>query len=100
MGSIAYRLPSIWKLFGQEKKTFDNFNYLTFYLKVKSTTVHGEEILECAVKSKCMISIQKQYTPIIKYISPRVTYYESRTEVYFDPFNVPGLILNLDLDEM
>ena len=100
LGSISYRLVDIPTLFGMAKKQFDNFHALTFYLTVKSTTIHGEEILECAEKWRCKIVVQKQYTPTIYYLSPPVTYYDSWTEVYFDPMNVPGLITNLDSDEL
>lgn len=79
---------------------FDNFHSLTFYLSIRSTTEAGEEIIECAERWRCKIVVSKQYTPTIYYLSPPVTYYESWTEVYFDPKNVPGLIENLDADEL
>ena len=72
---------------------------MTFSISVKSVTIFGEEILECKEKWRCEYKVSKGYTPQIYFLSPPVTYYESWTEVWFDPKSVPGLITNLDTDE-
>jgi len=54
----------------------------------------------CRSESKCKVTYQKDYTPSIYFISPRVTYYESLTEVWFNPKNTMTLIEDLDGDEL
>jgi len=44
--------------------------------------------------------MKKDYTPVINYISPRVTYYDSYTQVIFNPKNTMNLIKDLEMDEM
>ena len=44
--------------------------------------------------------MKRDYTPYVHYISPRVTYYESKTMVVFNPRNVMNLIKDLDSDEL
>lgn len=44
--------------------------------------------------------MRKDYTPMIHYITPRVTYYDSYTQVVFNPKNTLHLIKDLDGDEM
>lgn len=41
----------------------------------------------------------KPYTPNLMYISPPVIYYDSLTEVWFDPKSVPRIVTNLLTDE-
>ena len=44
--------------------------------------------------------MKRDYTPYIHYISPRVTYYESKIMVVFNPRNVMNLIKDLESDEL
>ena len=50
--------------------------------------------------SKCRIIFQRDYTPTIFYISPRITYFESITNVWFNPANTMTLIKDLEDDEL
>ena len=43
--------------------------------------------------------MKKVYTPLIYYISPRITYFSSFTSVIFNPKNTMNLIKDLDSDE-
>jgi hypothetical protein len=47
-----------------------------------------------------MFYMKKDYTPHIFYLSPRVTYYDSYTQIIFNPKNVLTLVKDLDADEM
>jgi hypothetical protein len=44
--------------------------------------------------------MMKSYTPVVKYISPPVIFYEQYTEVWFDPKHTLNLIKNLKSDEI
>jgi len=47
-----------------------------------------------------MVRYMKAYTPVVFYLSPPVIYYESYTEIWFDPKNTLYLSQNLKSDEM
>jgi hypothetical protein len=48
----------------------------------------------------CKILYRRDYTPTMFYLAPRVTYYESFTEVWFNPGSTLSLIKELDNDEL
>jgi len=73
---------------------------LTFELQLIANTDLGAQTLECATKSKCHVSFRKTHTPVIYYLSPPVVYYESMTEIWFDPKYTTQLIQDLAADEM
>jgi hypothetical protein len=102
LGTLAYRLPSITELFqGVPAAAFDSYHVMTFKLEVWADTIFPEPaLLKCAVESYCTFKMVKDYTPMIHYLSPRVTYYESYTQIMFNPKNTMNLIKDLDMDEM
>lgn len=73
---------------------------MTFILSVHAPDEPSMNILECARESNCKLVYQRDYTPTIFFISPRVTYYESITEVWFNPHSTLNLIKDLDGDEL
>ena len=100
MGSISYRLPSITSLFNLPAESFDHLTKMNFIVTVHAPDEPSVNILSCRSESKCKITYQRDYTPTIFFISPRVTYYESKTEVWFNPMNTMTLIKDLDGDEL
>ena len=73
---------------------------MTFWVSVVAKSDPADVTLECAVKNNCKIVFRRAYTPTIFHIAPRVTYYESYSEVWFDPASTMGLIKDLDSDEL
>ena len=102
MGSIAYRIPPITEIFqGVPEAAFDTYAVMTFTVSVHADTIFPEPaLLECIVESRCVFYMKKDFTPHIYYISPKVTYYESYTQVVFNPKNVLSKITDLEADEM
>jgi hypothetical protein len=93
LGSIAYRLPSIDELFGVPMNFLDQYQTMTFYLSIISDDPDlGPTPLSCKVMSNCVVIYQKGYTPVLYYISPPVVYYDSYTELWFDPKYTTSLI--------
>ena len=73
---------------------------MTFWVTIITKGLDDSEVeMECATRSKCRIYYKRPYTPTMYYLSPRVTYYESFTEVFFNPANTMTLIKDLDSDE-
>jgi hypothetical protein len=72
---------------------------MTFYVSIIAQAQPFPYHLKCGSLSKCRILYRRSYTPTIYYISPRVTYAESYTEVFFNPANTLTLIKDLDTDE-
>jgi len=85
LGSIAYRLPAIDKLFGLPMNYFDQFQTLSFDLSILANTDLGEQNLECRTSSNCRVVYRKTHTPVVYYLAPPIVYYDSETEVWFDP---------------
>jgi hypothetical protein len=85
MGSISYRLPSITKLFNLPPESFDHLTKMNFIVSVHAPDEPTMNILHCPDEAKCKLTYQRDYTPTIFFISPRVTYFESVTEVWFNP---------------
>jgi len=100
LGTIAYRLPSIEDLFGVPMNTFDTYPTLTFTLSLISNNDLGSDPMECKNAANCKIVFRKSHTPVIYYMMPRIVYYESYTEVWFDPKDTQNRIRDLDKDEM
>lgn len=100
MGSISYRLPSIPKLFDLPASSFEHLTKMNFIVSVHAPDEPTMNILECRTEARCKLTYQRDYTPTIFFISPRVTYYESMTEVWFNPQNTMTLIEDLDGDEL
>jgi len=73
---------------------------MTFWVSVIAKSDPTDVTLTCAIKNNCKIVFRRAYTPTIFYIAPRVTYYESYTELWFDPASTMGLIEDLDTDEL
>ena len=100
LGMLAYRTPSIEALFGAPMNTFDQYQTLTFTVSLISNNDLGSDPMRCGAASNCKIVYRKDYTPVIYYMMPRVMYYESYTEVWFDPKYTDNLIEGLEFDEM
>jgi len=74
---------------------------MTFHVQVRATDGLNEQLdLACSTESKCKIVFYRSYTPIVHYLSPPVVYFESFTEVWFNPKSIHGLIKELQTDEM
>lgn len=91
-GSISYRIPSITKLFNLPEENFDHYQTMTFYVSVIAAAEPFPLHLKCGNLSKCKLLYRRAYTPTIYYLSPRVTYSEAYTEVFFNPANTLTLI--------
>lgn len=100
LGSIAYRLPSLEDLLGVPLSYLSGYQSMTFYLTVNADHELGPEILECGTESHCRIIYYRAYSPVLYYIQPPILYYESFTEVWYDPRSVTNLIQDLANDEM
>ena len=100
MGSISFRLPSITKLFNLPAASFDHLTVMNFIVSVHAPDEPSMNILSCYNEAPCKLVYQRDYTPTIFFISPRVTYFESLTEVWFNPQNTMTLIEDLDGDEL
>ena len=98
-GQISYRIPSISKLFNLPEENFDHYQTMTFYVSVIAQAQPFPYHLKCKSTNKCRVIYRRSYTPTIFYLSPRVTYAESYTEVFFNPANTLTLIKDLDTDE-
>jgi len=68
---------------------------MTFYISVLVPGIEGMEELKCGSTSRCRLVYRRTYTPRVYYLSPPVVYYESYTEVWFDPKSTMGVIQNL-----
>ena len=87
LGFITYRIPSPFELFGVDKRAFDGYQVLNFYISVKAPDVFGEEAhMKCKSKYKCLVRFHRSYSPLVHYINPPVIYYEATTELWFNPF--------------
>lgn len=101
LGFITYRLPSPASLFGVPDDQFHGYQTLNFYLSVKTDDIFGDEHqMVCKQESRCLVRYMRTYTPVVFYISPPVLYYESFTDLWFDPKNTLHLAQNLQSDEM
>lgn len=96
-GTIAYRTPSLWDLFGMERKAFDNIASLTFTVSVFAHHELLEEPRELTCKNEayCKLEYRQHYTPSLWFVSPRVVYSGAKTEFWFDPRSTPNLIQGL-----
>ena len=100
LGTIAYRLPSVDKLFGVPMSYLSGYHEMNFTLSVIASNELGPQTLECEMPSKCQIIYRRHYTPVLYYIKPPIVYYESFVEVWFDPRSTQSLISGLEEDEM
>ena len=72
---------------------------MSFTLSIIANTDSGPVTLECKIESNCLLQYRKTHTPIIYYLSPPVVYYDSYTDLWFDPKSTTNLIKNLESDE-
>lgn len=79
---------------------FDEFQTLTFEVQLIANTDLGAQTLECRNPSNCYVSFRKTHTPVVYYLSPPIVYYESMTDIFFDPKYTTQLIQDLAADEM
>lgn len=100
LGAIAYRLPSIVDLFGLPQSTFDQYWSMTFTLSLVVPSEFGPVTVECAVAANCKIVYQKQYTPIVYYLSPPVVYKGAEADIWFNAKATPNLIADLATDDL
>ena len=99
-GSISYRLPAVHKLFNLAEDSFDHYSTMTFWVSVITKALDDSRVeLKCLHANNCRVLYRRPYTPTMYYLQPRVTYYDSWTEVYFNPGNTMTLIKDLDSDE-
>jgi len=100
LGSIAYRLPSLETLLGIPMSYLSGYQSMTFTLTLMADHELGPEVLSCGTSSHCRIIYYRAYTPVVYYIQPPIVYYESFTELWFDPRSTANLIQDLANDEM
>lgn len=101
VGHIAYRLPSVADLFGVPQEKFDQYNSMKFELSIQRVDEFGETIeIKCAQQWRCMLTYQKQYTPLLMSLNPPIVYKDSITEFHFNPKGIMGLIENLNSDDL
>jgi hypothetical protein len=73
---------------------------MTFTISAISNNEHGTDDMKCVKASNCLITYKKNVTPVVFYLSPPVVYYESFSEIVFDPKYTTSLISGLSPDEM
>ena len=78
LGVLSYRVPSLYSLLGLPQDKVSMFNSLTFILDVVVNDESGT-VLVCKTSRLCTINFIRTFTPVIHYISPPVTYFESVT---------------------
>lgn len=100
LGNLAYRLPGLDELVGVPMNFLDDFQEMKFYLSVLWEDELGEYDMQCENRELCAITFHKMYTPVLYYLSPPVVYYNSLTELWFDPKSTPNLIRDLTSDEL
>lgn len=88
LGYITYRIPSLHDLLQFHDDFLAPYDSMTFTLSIQTPT--GTR-LECTNSENCKIVYFKQYTPRMHYISPPVVYFESYTQLWFDPKSTAGL---------
>lgn len=100
LGNLAYRLPSLHSLLSVPDDFIIKYSTLTFWITVLPNMDHGTEELSCSNINNCKIVYRRDYTPRMHYISPPTLYYESWTQLWFDPKWTYFLIQDLLEDEM
>ena len=78
LGVLTYRVPSLYSLLGLSQDKISMFNSLTFILNIVVNDEAGTELV-CSDSRLCTINFIRVFTPVIHYISPPVTYFESVT---------------------
>jgi hypothetical protein len=73
---------------------------MKFFLKIKTTDPElGLVALECLNVWHCEVVYKRSHSPTLYYIQPPVVYYESTTEVWFDPKGTMGIVGDLASDD-
>ena len=78
LGILTYRVPSLYSLLGLPQDKVSMFNSLSFILDIVVND-ESETQLACGNKRLCTINFIRTFTPVIHFISPPVTYFESVT---------------------
>lgn len=78
LGILTYRVPSLYSLLGLPQDKVSMFKSLSFILDILVND-EAETELACSNKKLCTINFIRTYTPVIHFISPPVTYFESVT---------------------
>jgi hypothetical protein len=100
-GFITYRLPSPATLLGVDERVLDQYSVMYFELRVwVEHDLYEPYQAVCSSTSKCMVKYDRGYTPIVYEFKPPVVYYDSITNIWFDPKNTINLIQDLPQDEM
>jgi hypothetical protein len=101
VGTIAYRLPSLSTLFGKPMEDFDDFDTMTFDLKVINPDIEGESVtLGCAVLTNCQVVYTRHYSPTVFYVNPPVVYSGAGVDIWFNPKSIMDLIVDLPTDDI
>lgn len=101
LGNIAYRLPSMDVLMNMPMNFMDKFQTMKFTLSlIVMDPDMGPLTVACRYESKCSVTYVKEFTPVLYYVSPSVVYFQSYTELWFDPKNTQKHIWGLESDEM
>lgn len=100
LGHIAYRIPALWDLLGQPEHYFDNLSQRRFVVWVAAASEFHDGELRCTTESNCRVDYKRIYTPSVFYVNPPVVYYDSYTNIWYDPKSVNNLIADLETDEL
>lgn len=101
LGSISYRLPSPGKIFHQPEDSFAHYTTMTFWVSIITLDLDDNyKEFVCKNKDKCKVVYQRPYTPTLYYLQPRITYFESTTQLFFNPASTLQLVKDLDTDEI
>ena len=83
-------------MFGVNDDYLQAYDSMTFTLSIQNT--NGTR-LECPTSSNCRIKYDKSITPRLHYLSPPVVYFESYTQLWFDPRAAADLAIDLKEEE-
>jgi hypothetical protein len=100
IGTIAYRIPSVYDLLGVSEAAVSPYQSMTFTLSVRKLVGDTMEKLSCKNTAYCKIVYKKSYTPIIYYIQPSVVYNGAHVQFWFDPKSTQSLVTDLLSDEL
>lgn len=89
-GKLKYSTPSIMAIHKQPYEAFGTIDKVTYDLTLLDYDTHFLQLksLKCGNgvnPAKCRITISRQYTPILYYLSPPVIYSGSQFAFWVDP---------------
>ncbi len=91
-GKLKYTTPSIMSIHGKPLEAFGALDWVTYDLSLIDYDTHTQQVktLKCGPlvsPANCRITIAREYTPILYYLSPPVIYSGSEIAFWLDPRN-------------